>query len=246
MSAAAAPGRSPGGRGDDIVHGRRGGARLRPGRRRLLAELLPRLAIAWPDHGALAAPLALFPESAREALWLEIGFGAGEHMAAQAMAHPHTALIGCEPFRNGVARLLSAVVEQGLDNIRIFTGHGGSLVACLPEGCLERVFILFPDPWPKTRHHKRRLIQPAFLDDLARTMADGAELRIATDHQGYCGWILARLLGHPAFAWGTRAPGDWRRRPPGWPPTRYEAKALAVGARCAYLRFLRRRRQRRP
>jgi tRNA (guanine-N7-)-methyltransferase len=234
------------GRRRRIVHGRRGATRLRAGRHRLLDALLPRLEISLPERGELTAPLALFPAGAGRALWLEIGFGAGEHLASQAAAHPEVGIIGCEPYRNGIARLLSDIEAQGLENIRLFTDHAADLVACLPEASLERVFLLFPDPWPKRRHHKRRIVQEDFLGHLARAMADGGEFRVATDHPGYCQWIMAHLLAHPGFAWCDGGPGEWRRRPDDWPPTRYEAKALAVGSRCVYLRFRRRSRSRRP
>ncbi|MDP7540025.1 MAG: tRNA (guanosine(46)-N7)-methyltransferase TrmB [Alphaproteobacteria bacterium] len=226
-----------------MVHGRRGGTRLRAGRRRLLETLLPRLHFTLPDQGELSAPLFLFPETARGALWLEIGFGAGEHLAAQAAAHPDVGIIGCEPYRNGIASLLADIETQDLENIRIFTDHAADLVTRLPTESLTRVFLLFPDPWPKQRHHKRRIVQAAFLDDLARAMADGGELRVATDHNGYCQWIMAHLLAHPSFAW---CAVGWRGRPDDWPPTRYEAKALLVGSRCVYLRFCRRPRSRQP
>ena len=225
------------------MHGRRGGTRLRAGRRRLLETLLPRLHFTLPDQGELSAPLFLFPETARGALWLEIGFGAGEHLAAQAAARPDVGIIGCEPYRNGIASLLANIEAQNLKNIRIFTDHAADLVTRLPAESLTRVFLLFPDPWPKQRHHKRRIVQAAFLDDLARAMADGGELRVATDHNGYCQWIMARLLAHPGFAW---CAVGWRSRPDDWPPTRYEAKALLTGSRCVYLRFCRRLRSRQP
>lgn len=234
------------GRTRRIVHGRRGAARLRAGRRRLLEDLLPRLEISLPDRGELTAPLALFPPSARRALWLEIGFGAGEHLASQAATHPEVGFIGCEPYRNGIAHLLGDIEKQGLENIRLFTDHATDLVGCLPEASLDRVFLLFPDPWPKQRHHKRRIVEPEFLGHLARAMADGGEFRVATDHTGYCHWIMAHLLGHPGFAWCAGEHGDWRSRPDDWPPTRYEAKAHAAGSRCVYLRFRRRCRSRRP
>ena len=148
----------------------------------------------------IADPLGLFPPRSRRALRLEIGFGGGEHLAAQAEAHPDTAFIGCEPFVNGVAKLLSRIEARGLANIRIHMDDARHLVAALPEASVERVDILFPDPWPKTRHHKRRLVSTAFLDALARVMADGGRLALATDHRGSARWMLARLVPHPASA----------------------------------------------
>ena len=225
-----------------LVYGRRRGPKLRPHSRALLDELLPSVAYPVPRAGRIADPLAPFGRRPRRALWLEIGFGAGEHLVAQAAAHADVAMIGCEPYLNGVARLLSAIEAHALDNIRIHADDARALVDALPDACLGRVFMLFPDPWPKTRHHKRRLIAEPFLAQLARTMRDGAELRLATDQRPYCRWMLARLIGHPAFAWCARGPDDWRLRPAGWPETRYERKALAAGRSCVYLAFRRRRR----
>lgn len=200
--------------------------------------------------GSASAPTAIDPAAAFGStitdLWLEIGFGAGEHLAAQAAAHRDVGIIGCEPYRNGIARLLGDIEAQSLGNIRLFTDHAADLVAALPEASLERVFLLFPDPWPKQRHHKRRIVQTAFLDHLARAMVDGGEFRVATDHTGYCRWIMAHLLGHPAFAWCNEGNEEWRGRCEDWPPTRYEAKAITAGSRCVYLRFRRRARSRRP
>jgi tRNA (guanine-N7-)-methyltransferase len=224
------------------VYGRRRGPKLRPHRRALLAELLPRVTYPVPRAGRIADPLAPFGHRRWRALWLEIGFGAGEHLAAQAAAHADVAMIGCEPYLNGVARLLSAIEAAGLDNIRIHADDARALIEALPDACLGKVFMLFPDPWPKTRHHKRRLVSEPFLTELARVMCDGAELRLATDEPPYWRWMLARLIGHPAFAWTARGPEDWSTRPPDWPETRYEKKALAAGRSCAYLAFLRRRR----
>ncbi len=223
-----------------MLHGRRRGPRLRPQRRALLESALPKLRIHLPESGAIADPWAAFNFAADAPLWLEIGFGGGEHLAWQAEHHPHAAILGAEAFVNGIAAALSHIRGAGLTNIRIFPDDARPLVAALPSACLARVLILFPDPWPKTRHHKRRLLSAAFLDELARVMAAGAELRLATDHRGYCRWILARLLAHPAFAWHTPTPADWRHRPPDWPETRYERKATNAGRACTYLRFQRR------
>jgi tRNA (guanine-N7-)-methyltransferase len=220
-----------------LIHtfGRRRGRRLRTGQQALLSDLLPRIAVTAPP----AAPAALFMPPPRE-VWLEIGFGGGEHLAAQAAANPAIGLIGCEPFVNGVVALLAQVKAQALANVRIWQGDARALLAGLPPAAIGRAFILFPDPWPKVRHHKRRLITAAFLDALARVLAPGAELRLATDDRDYLAWMLERLTVHPGFAWCARGPEDWRRRPADWPATRYEAKALAAGRRPAYLRFVRR------
>ncbi len=136
-------------------------------------------------------------------LWLEIGFGAGEHLAHQAALYPEVGIIGCEPFINGIATLLALVPPpQGgapPNNIRIFNGDARLLIEKLPDASLEKVFILYPDPWPKARHHKRRLISKEFLNNLACVMKPGAELRLATDHGDYCTWMLERLLTHGGY-----------------------------------------------
>jgi tRNA (guanine-N7-)-methyltransferase len=153
---------------------------------------------------------------------------------------PGHGLIGCEVFENGVVRLLAEVERLGLANLRLLTDDARPLLGALTEASLERVFILFPDPWPKLRHHKRRLVSTATLDALAHAMQDGAELRLATDDMTYLRWILERATAHAAFEWQARRPQDWRERPPDWPATRYEQKAIAAGRRPAFLRFRRR------
>ncbi len=218
-------------------HGRRRGRKLRPGRRRLLEEVLPRFAVD-PATGPLD-PAALFGRPVKE-VWLEVGFGAGEHLAAQAAAHPEVGLIGCEPFLNGVARLLARIEEQRLSNIRILADAARPLIDALPDASVDRMFVLFPDPWPKKRHHARRFIAPDNLGAIARILRDGAELRMASDDMGYVRWMLFHTLGHGAFEWLARGPEDWRMRPADWPETRYEAKARAAGAACVFLRFRRR------
>ena len=190
-----------------------------------------------PDDGILD-PRALFPEAAR-GIWLEIGFGAGEHLAWQAAAHRDIGFLGAEVFLNGIASLVRQIEADGLDNVRIYQGDGRDLLDALPVGGLGRVFLLFADPWPKRRHHKRRFIQRASLDRLAALLRPGGELRLATDHRGHLDWMLERVTAHPAFRWCAEGPGDWRRRPPDWPETRYERKALAQGLKPVYLRFRR-------
>lgn len=226
-----------------VLYGRRRGRRLRDGQRTLAETLLPEIEI---DAGSLAgfAPAAAFaraPENAppRE-VWLEIGFGGGEHLSWQAAHNPEIGLIGCEPFMNGVAKLLGQIDEKGLGNVRIFRDDARMLVEALPSESLGRAFVLFPDPWPKARHHKRRMVSDPVIAKLADALVDGAELRIATDDPGYLEWILWHMRRHPAFEWTARRPGDWRARPADWPETRYERKALAAGRRCAYLTYRRR------
>jgi tRNA (guanine-N7-)-methyltransferase len=218
-----------------LIYGRRKGHRLRPGRRRLLEELLPKLQVDLLQ-GRPLDPASLFARHAQR-IWLEIGFGGGEHLAAQAAAHPEVGLIGCEPFIGGVARLLSLIEAQGLTNIRLFTDDARLLMQALPDGCLERVFVLFPDPWPKTRHHKRRIVNPQTAAEFARLLRPGGEMRLATDDMGYVRAMLLALRGRPELRWQARRAADWRR-PADWPITRYESKALAAGHPCVYLRFV--------
>lgn len=175
-----------------------------------------------------------------DTVWLEIGFGAGEHLAWQAAAHPGIGFIGCEPFVNGVGALLAEIERTSLANVRIHDDDARPLLGALAPGSIGRCFILFPDPWPKQRHHKRRLIGPATVDALARVLADGAELRVATDDPAYLAWILAVVRAHGAFAWVVTGPADWRVRPPDWPATRYELKAREAGRMPSFLRFKRR------
>ena len=204
-----------------LLYGRRKGPKLRGHQAELLETLLPQLTLAIePGRN----PREYFSAPVCD-VWLEIGFGAGEHLHQLARAHPDTGLIGAEPFVNGVAKLL-AKIEPGEDNIRIHMGDARDIIDALPDASLGRVMILFPDPWPKTRHHKRRFIQMASLDALARVMKPGAELRFATDDPGYLAWALERLCAHRAFAWTARRAQDWRVRPADWPQTRYEAKAI--------------------
>ncbi len=212
-------------------YGRRRGRKLSETRARTLDAGLARFALRLPADGALDWR-AVFP--AARALWLEIGFGGGEHLAAQAAAHRDVGFIGCEPFIDGLAALCARIVALGLDNVRIWPEDARAVVARLPDGAVARAFILFPDPWPKARHHKRRLIQPAFLDALARVMAPGAALRVATDDADYLEHIRAVLPPHPAFA--LRAEGA---RPADAPETRYEAKARAAGRVPVYLELAR-------
>jgi tRNA (guanine-N7-)-methyltransferase len=224
--------------GEPRLYGRRKGKRLRPGQARLVAELLPRLAVTMPAPGMALDPRALFGPACREA-WLEIGFGGGEHLLAQARARPETGFVGCEPFMNGVAKLLAAIEGEGLANIRIHPDDARPLVAALAPGSLARAAALFPDPWPKSRHHKRRLVGPALLEPLARALRPGAELRLATDDPAYLEAMLDTLAAHPAFEGPEGGGRGLAARPKDWPPTRYEAKALARGAACGYLIYRR-------
>lgn len=167
---------------------------------------------------------------------LEIGFGGGEHLAAQAAAQPGAWFIGVEPFQNGVASCLRHIEESGVTNIRLHLGDARDVIARLPDGCLDLVYILFPDPWPKTRHHKRRLIQPSFLNELARVMKPRGEVRFATDWANYAEWTLWHFVRDARFLWLAERADDWRKPWPGHVTTRYQAKRLGD---CApvWLRF---------
>jgi tRNA (guanine-N7-)-methyltransferase len=171
-------------------------------------------------------------------VWLEVGFGAGEHLLWQAQHHPPVGMIGAEPYISGVAKLLSKIDGLQTPNIRLHTGDARDIVDALPDASLGCVFILFPDPWPKTRHHKRRFVQTDLLDRLACVMKPGAELRFASDDAPYFEWTLERVRAHPQFEWMAARSADWLTRPEGWPQTRYEAKELH--GKPAYLRARRR------
>jgi tRNA (guanine-N7-)-methyltransferase len=201
----------------------------------LWRDVLPGVAI--PRQAAALADLpGLFPAPIRE-VWLEIGFGGGEHLIEQAKANRDVGFLGCEPFEDGVIKLLSAIETEGLTNVRVLAGDARPLLRLLPQGSVGRAFILFPDPWPKKRHHKRRLIAPETLDEIARILRPAGELRMATDAAEYVSAMLQTAALNPALRWIARGPQDWRQRPRDWPQTRYEAKALAAGRRCYFLRF---------
>jgi tRNA (guanine-N7-)-methyltransferase len=199
------------------LYGRRRGKKLRAGQASLLETLLPRLEIRLP---ALELPRD-------RDIWLEVGFGAGEHLVWQAEQHPDVTLIGCEPYVNGVAKCLGLIERSAVKNVRLFIDDARLLMAALPDRSLSRAFVLFPDPWPKTRHHKRRFVQRDTLDTLARLMKPGAELRLATDDPSYLPWMLEHACTHRAFEWLAERPADWRGRPADWPQTRYEQKKIA-------------------
>jgi tRNA (guanine-N7-)-methyltransferase len=215
--------------------GRRKGKKLRAHHDDLVQNSLPSLRVV-PGQ----APAELFKElgEGRET-WLEIGFGGGEHLAAQAHAHRDVNFIGCEPFVNGMAKLLALVEQDRLDNIRVWDEDVTDLLPTLPDACFDRVYILYPDPWPKRRQRKRRLVSDEMLKELARVMKPGAELRFASDIDNYIGWVLARILRSEDFRWTAERPNDWRKPYEGWPGTRYEAKAIREGRVPSYLRMKR-------
>jgi len=225
----------PGGLRPRRHFGRRKGPALSAHQAGLLETLLPQVRIE-PQSGR--DPRGYFSAAVSD-VWLEVGFGGGEHLLWQAEANPRVGIIGAEPYVSGVAKLLSKLAPASVPHLRLYTEDASDIIEALPDASLGRVFVLFPDPWPKTRHHKRRFIQMATLDHLARVMKPGAELRYATDDNGYLVWTLERLSAHPAFAWLANTAADWRARPDDWPQTRYEAKAIRAGSACTYLRFVR-------
>ena len=218
------------------LHGRRRGKTLRSHHRELMTCSLPRLALA---PGDCADPAAPFGREMR-AFALEIGFGGGEHLAARALEEPDVGIVGCEPFENGVAKLLAEIEANDIDNVRIHMGDAGAIVDALPDSCLSRVDLLYPDPWPKRRQRKRRFVSDDMLARLARVLAPGAPLRFATDIDDYAGWTLARVLRSKDFDWPAECAADWTAPFPGWPGTRYEAKAKEAGRIPVYLSFVRR------
>ena len=214
------------------LYGRRKGPALSAHQRALIDTLLPKIALRLAQG---ADPKTYF--SNVDDVWLEVGFGAGEHLLWQAQHHPRLGLIGAEPYISGVAKFLSKIDEAEPPNIRLHTDDARDIIGALPDASLGRVFILFPDPWPKTRHHKRRFVQMDILDRLARVMKPGAELRFASDDAPYFEWTLERICAHPAFVWSAASSADWLTRPEDWPQTRYEAKELH--GKPAYLRAIR-------
>jgi tRNA (guanine-N7-)-methyltransferase len=227
------------------LFGRRKGWKLGPHQQGLMETLLP--AITIHPRAGLDPRLYFEVEPSHPQggggfdvrdVWLEVGFGGGEHLVWQAEHHPDIGMIGAEPFVAGVAKLLSKIAAASrCENIRIHPGDAADVIDALPDASIGRVFVLFPDPWPKRRHHKRRFLQTEMLDGLARVMRKGAELRVATDDAGYLAWALERATAHPSFRWIAQSPADWRARPADWPPTRYEEKALH--GRPYYLAFIR-------
>jgi tRNA (guanine-N7-)-methyltransferase len=241
-------------------YGRRRGRKLSPRQERLMGELLPVVspklgeAPPVPLSGSFRAPDAQWASecgsktsgAGRQAethlteIWLEIGFGGGEHLLWQARENPSVGIIGAEPFEDGVVKVLAAIEDEDLRNILVHADDARALLRWLPRDSLSRAFILFPDPWPKRRHQKRRLVNGQLLAQLSRVLRPGAELRIGTDIGDYARAILMSFQHCPDFIWLASGPEDWRARPADWPQTRYEQKALREGRRCYYLRFERR------
>lgn len=225
------------------LFGRRKGPKSSARQLFLREKLLPHLLL---DLAALADPTKAFGTPVDE-VWLEIGFGAGEHLLEQAQNNPRTGLIGAEAYQSGTDKLLSKLGDLTDDdierrgelpqNLRLFEGDGRDIFEALPDGSLSKFFLLFPDPWPKNRHAPRRFVQTETLDVLARLLRPGGEFRLASDDATYVAWSLERAMTHPDFDWAAQGPDDWRVHPTGWPVTRYETKALHGPP--AYLSFIR-------
>nr|WP_208408702.1 tRNA (guanine(46)-N(7))-methyltransferase TrmB [Sphingomonas vulcanisoli] len=215
------------------MYGRRQGHKLRAGQAELVESLLPRFEV---PAGPIDAT-ALFGDD--RPLELEIGFGAGEHLAGQAAMRPGHGFIGCEPFLNGVVGALVHVRDGGLDNVRLHMGDALEVIDRLPDASLTRAYLLHPDPWPKARHAKRRFMNAGPIGLLAAKLKPGGEFRFGTDHPVYCRWAMMVMGQRPEFEWLAQGPADFLTRPDDWPQTRYEAKARRLGHEVWYFRYRR-------
>ena len=216
------------------LYGRGKGHTLRPGQKALVADLLPRVAV---PGGPLDA-LILFGDD--RPLEFEIGFGAGEHLAHHAALRPASGFIGCEPFLNGVVGALGHIRVGNLSNVRLHMGDALDALARLPDASLDRVYLLHPDPWPKARHAKRRMMNPGPLDLIAAKLRPGGEFRFGTDHPVYIRWAMMQMDRRRDFDWQISSAQDFLVRPDDWPETRYERKARTVyGHEVWYFRYLR-------
>jgi tRNA (guanine-N7-)-methyltransferase len=216
------------------LYGRRQGHKLRAGQAALVEELLPHVSV--PETGALDAR-TLFGDD--RSLELEIGFGAGEHLAAQAAARPGTGFIGCEPFLNGVVGALGHLRDGDLGNVRLHMGDALDVLERLPDASLSRAYLLHPDPWPKARHAKRRMVNSGPLDLLAAKLKPGGEFRLGTDDPTYCRWSTMVMNGRHDLVWQAKTADDFLTRPADWPETRYERKARRQGHEVWYFRYVR-------
>lgn len=221
--------------GHGSFFGRRKGHKLRAHHADLIEHLLPRLVldIAGPAPTSLAALFDRDIDNAR----LEIGFGGGEHLIAEALAHPRTGFIGCEPYVNGMAKILAQIEAHNITNIRLFAGDAADLVAWAPPDSLSRIDLIHPDPWPKRRHWKRRFVQDATVGAMARAIGDNGEFRFVCDIDDYTSWTLAHLMRSKDFTWTAERADDWRYPWAGYTMTRYGAKAMREGRKATYLVF---------
>lgn len=216
------------------LYGRRQGHKLRLGQSALVEELLPQVSV--PETGALDSP-TLFGDA--RPLEFEIGFGGGEHLAGQAAMRPDHGFIGCEPFLNGVVGALNHIRDGELANVRLYMGDALSVLDRLPDASLERVYLLHPDPWPKARHAKRRMVNNGPLDLIAAKLKPGGEFRLGTDDPTYCRWAMMVMNARTDFVWLAETSADFLTRPADWPETRYERKARRQGHEVWYFRYRR-------
>lgn len=224
--------------GQGSFFGRRKGHKLRAYQADLIDTLLPRVAL---DISAPAPdPLTEIFDRRLDDVRLEIGFGGGEHLAAEAIAFPDTGFIGCEPYVNGMAKILAQIEANNIANIRLFAGDAAELLAWVPERSLARIDLIHPDPWPKRRHWKRRFVQDATVTAMARAIRPGGEFRFVSDIDDYCAWTLLHLQRSPDFVWLAERAVDWQQPWDGYTMTRYGRKAEREGRRASYLRFQRR------
>lgn len=217
--------------------GRRKGKPLSSRRTGLMETELPRLRLNL-DQAPPAGLADLFDAPVRE-VWLEVGFGGGEHLLHRARENPDIGLIGVEPFIGSMAKAVNAVVGEDLGNIRLYDDDAVNVLDWLPENAIDLAYQLYPDPWPKKRHWKRRFINAQNLDRYARVLKQGAEFRFASDIDTYVDWTLRHCHDHPSFEWTALCADDWRKPWANWPGTRYEAKALREGRVPRYLTFRR-------
>jgi tRNA (guanine-N7-)-methyltransferase len=216
--------------------GRRSGKTLHGGQKALVEDLLPEVEITLADK---LDPRTLFPDAER--IVIEIGYGGGEHLARKAAEEPGTGFIGCEVFTGGIGKMVHAIAAAELENVRLFTDDAYKLLVTLPDASIDAVYLLYPDPWPKTRHHKRRFVSPTTLAELARVIKPGGTFFFATDIEDYANWTLAHIVRAPEFAFEPTASGSWHAPYPGWQPTRYEQKARREGRLVSfYFSFARR------
>lgn len=216
--------------------GRRKGKGATPKRLMLLESLLPSLQcdLALVRHD----PFSCFLSPVTE-IHLEIGFGGGEHLLAQAQRCPHVGFMGCEPFLDGMVKVLQELETHPCSNVSLYQGDAGDILQALPEAGLERVYCFYPDPWPKWRHHKRRFLSDNVIERLSVVLKPGGSVRFATDSEDYAAWTLARFLDSPLFAWEATGARDWTLPWENWIATRYEQKAQREGRVSAYLTFRR-------
>ncbi len=201
--------------------------------------LLPRLSIAVDDIQNQSLDASSLFDHACSEVWLEIGFGKGEHMAWQAAQHPGVGFLGCEPYLNGVVGLLARIEDDDIGNIRIYGDDARHLLEKLPDASVSRLFLLHPDPWPKRRHAKRRFVNHGNLDEIARVLKEGGEFRVGTDDPTYREWTAMIMSSRGDFQWLAESARDWKNRPSDWPETRYNAKANREGRPAVYFRFKR-------